>query len=50
MQVMAGFHPKIKNYRIFRNDIDPLESLKQMIFPGVEYLIEEEEAKSEKEI
>jgi len=50
MRVMAGFHPDVKNYRIFRDDIDPPDSLKKMIFPGVEFLFEEEEAKSEKDI
>ena len=43
---MAGFSPDVKNYRIFCDDIDTPNSLKKMIFPGVEFLLEEEEAKS----
>ena len=50
MRVMAGFHADVKNFRIHRDDMAPPESLMKLVFPGIDFLYEEENAKSEQEI
>ena len=44
MRTMAGFHPVHRNYNIPR-DVEVPELLQRKVFPGIDSILKEEEAK-----